>query len=452
MPETIKGYLAIVQEQIRWKRAQPVLLRELEQHLEDQRDDFLKEGKCPEEAERLAVQDMGDPVTVGTELDAVHRPRPQRGLLALTIALALVGAVLRVSFRPGGSVGAAYPLPATVLRNSLAALVLGTGAMLGMYFLDVSRLARHARAVYAIALAAGLLPLWIFPDVQNAAYYTRYEVLLYPVAYAFWFYSFRGKGWLGLFLTVLGGVPLAVVCVMAPFVTGLLLLLFSGLVLTLFAACQDWFGVGRRNGLCAVLGAAFSVLAYLAFHGYFTTLSRRLQIALHPELDPQGRGFAGWVLRQLLEGLLPVQNHPNASGAAFGLWGSPIQLGHDFLPAQMAVQWGWLPFLLLVAALMALLAWLLVKGLGQKYLLGRFVVLAVVLTLAGQLLFSVALNLGFVLFAAGLPLVVGNLQTVLDMALIGLALSVFRGASIGRDEPAGLPRARKRLRIRLEYQ
>ena len=81
MPETIKGYLAIVQEQIRWKRARPMLLRELEQHLEDQRDDCLKEGNSPEEAERLAVQDMGDPVTVGTELDAVHRPWPQRGLL-----------------------------------------------------------------------------------------------------------------------------------------------------------------------------------------------------------------------------------------------------------------------------------------------------------------------------------------------------------------------------------
>lgn len=233
---------------------------------------------------------------------------------------------------------------------------------------------------------------------------------------------------------------------------GLLLLLFSGLVLTLCAAWRDWFGVGRRKGLCVVLGTVFSVLAYLAFRGYFTALSRRLQITLHPELDPQGRGFAGWVLRQLLEGLLPVQNHPNASGAAFGLWGSPIQLGLDFLPAQMAVQWGWLPFLLLVATLTTLLVWLLVKDLEQKYLLGRFVALAVVLTLAGQLLFSVALNLGFVLFAASLPLVVGNLQTVLDMALIGLALSVFRGESIGRDEPAGLPRARKRLRIRLEYQ
>ena len=75
----MRAYLEAVQAQIRWKRARPVLVRELEQHLEDQRDSFLQEGNSPEEAERLAVQDMGDPVTVGTELDRVHRPRPPWG-------------------------------------------------------------------------------------------------------------------------------------------------------------------------------------------------------------------------------------------------------------------------------------------------------------------------------------------------------------------------------------
>ena len=51
MPETMRAYLEAVQEQIRWKRARPVLIRELERHLADQRDAFLQEGKSPEEAE-----------------------------------------------------------------------------------------------------------------------------------------------------------------------------------------------------------------------------------------------------------------------------------------------------------------------------------------------------------------------------------------------------------------
>ena len=129
-----------------------------------------------------------------------------------------------------------------------------------------------------------------------------------------------------------------------------------------------------------------------------------------------------------------------------------MDFGCNFLPAELARSWGWVPLLLLLAALTALLLWLLVKGLRQTYLLGRFVVLAVVISLAVQTLFSVMLNFGLVLSFASLPLMVGDLQTVVDMALIGLALSVFRGGSIAREDPARPLRQRKRLRIKVEYQ
>ena len=96
MPEhdTIQAYLETAGEQIRWGRARQIVIPELRQHLEDQRDAFLAEDR--EDAERLAVEEMGDPVSVGAELDRIHRPKPQWGLLALTVAFALAGAVLRV--------------------------------------------------------------------------------------------------------------------------------------------------------------------------------------------------------------------------------------------------------------------------------------------------------------------------------------------------------------------
>lgn len=203
MPErkTIAAYLEAVQGQIRWKRARPVLVRELERHLEDQRDDFLKEGKAPDEAERLAVEDMGDPVSVGTELDRVHRPRPQWGLLGLTLTLAVIGAVLRVAFFQFG--GDYHDKFTHALEKVLPSLGLGTTAMLVMYFLDVSRLVRHARAVYGGALAVSLLPL-AFLHSSYCTYYITLAVVLGPLAYALWLYSFRNKGWKGFLLTILG--------------------------------------------------------------------------------------------------------------------------------------------------------------------------------------------------------------------------------------------------------
>lgn len=474
MPErnTIAAYLEAVQEQIRWKRARPVLTRELERHLEDQRDAFVQEGKAPEEAERLAVEDMGDPVAVGTELDRVHRPRPQWGLLGLTLALAAAGAFLRVEFLRTSPYSTGPQVLIKALA-SLAALALGTAAMLGMYFLDVSRLVRHARAVSIAALAVGLASLLFsagrmlfFVEAQGTAYYTQYVLPFYPLAYALWLYSWRGKRWKGLFLVILGGALLSAVCCLTPSMLGLVTLLFSGLALTLYAAGRDWFGVGRRKGVAAVLAVPAVLLVWLLSQGYLHSFLGRLKIALNHELDPQNQGFMGWMLHMFWKDVPPLRRH-ESFGAALqvgarvrvytdgtNLFGDtlPIDYSHDLLPVSMAVEWGWVPLLVLLGALTALLLWLLMKGLRQSYLPGRFVVLAVTLTLGLQTLFSAALNFGFVLFSAGLPLIVGSFQTVVDMALIGLALSVFRGESIAREAPVGPLPPRKRLRVRIEYQ
>lgn len=449
MPETIKDYLETTAQQIRWKRARPVLIRELERHLEDQRDDFIKEGKSPEEAERLAVRDMGDPVTVGTELDAVHRPKPQWGLLGLTIVLALAGAVLRVVFHQD--------------LKPLASVGLGTAAMLGMYFLDVSRLARCAKAVYIGMLLLGAETFWHAvnqaPFITLSSYQRSFYLsLCLPVVYALWVQAWRGKGWKGLFLTIAGGVPLAVICM--PSTANLFTLFFSGFALMLLASWLDWFGVGRGKGTGVVLLAAFGVLAYLFWEGYISSLLNILRITLHPELDPYGKGYTNYILQIYLKEI-PFFRLPNpyrAAGFATGArlfvdqYSTSIDISKDFLPARIAMEWGWLPFLLLLAVLTALIFWLLVKGLRQTYLPGRFVVLAVAATLGLQTLSSLALNLGLLPLHASLPLVVGNVQTVIDMALIGLVLSVFRGESIGRGEPAEPLRPRKRLRIQVKYQ
>lgn len=341
----------------------------------------------------------------------------------------------------------------------LASLDLGTVAMLGMYFFVVSRLVRHARAVYIGTLAMTVL----LRAVLYPTYYNAPMSALYPLIYALWLYSFRGKGWKGFVLVILGGVPLAVSCEVIPSMSSLSVLLLSGLVVTLYAVGRDWFGVGRWKGLASALAIPALLLTWLLSQGYLSSLRGRLQIALHPEQDKLGRGFRGFVLQAFWQDVPPLRQHGSVGAAVHagvrvrvltsgGQEMRPIDFSHDFLPASMAAAWGWVPLLVLLAALGGLFLWLLVKGLRQSYLPGRLVVLAVTLTLGLQTLFSAALNFGFVLFSASLPLVVGNFQTVVDMALIGLALSVFRGDSVAREEPGGPLPQRKRLRLRIEYQ
>ena len=378
MPErkTIQSWLETAAAQIRWRRARPVLTRELAQHLEDQRDAFAAEGQ--ENAEALAVEEMGDPVAVGAELDRVHRPDPQWGPLAAALVLAAAGAVLRVWLTAGWSDRSADPV-----RSSLA-VILGGIVLLTCYFLDFSALGRRPGALYLGSLA---------------------------------------------------------VCLLIPDTFGLLALLLTAALLLFSAAGCDWFGLGRRKTAWAAL--VFTAAAAAPMAAIFLR-SRRLLVALHPQLDPLGRGYSALAVRRALsaarwlgegaETAPPIQAVPNA--------------GSDAFLTTLICKLGWLPFLAVVLTFALLMAWLLHRRARHQSQLGRAVVLAAAVALCLQALCSAAWSLGFTLLGGTFPLLVGNWNTVMDLGLLGLALSVFREERIARDAPcSALPRWRVKVTI-----
>ena len=88
------NYLNIVSEQMRCKRARPAVLKELKDHIEDQKDDYMTAGMTAQEAEEEAVRQMGDPVEVGVSLDRLHRPKMEWKLLSYIFLLSILGMVL----------------------------------------------------------------------------------------------------------------------------------------------------------------------------------------------------------------------------------------------------------------------------------------------------------------------------------------------------------------------
>ena len=421
LPERMEQFLDTAMDQVRWKRAKAPLRRELETHLLDQQDACLEQGMAPEEAQAEAVRQMGDPVVVGQELDRVHRPQPQWGLLGLTLLLALTGGILRVGLT------AAMP-DAIQVSQTVLALLLGCGCLLGAYFLDYTFLGRYARIVYWGAVVLGGLSLIFSPNYNNASYYTRYVVLLYPVAYAALVYALRGKGWKGLALAILGGVPLAVIAMLAPYLLGLVILLVTGALLLLCAVCRDWFGVGKHAGTLALVLLLLLCGALFLRWGlpYFQA---QIALLLHPEAEALGRGYMATAIQSALAGAQWLGE--GTIGGFFGDSSTPYWMlvpesGRDALLTTLIHHLGWMPFLALMLTVAGTLAWVLVKCLRQKNELGRLVSLAVVLTLGLQAVSSLLLNLGYPFTSGTFPLLVGNLHSILDMGLLGLALSVFR--------------------------
>src|SRR5665647_3179955 len=94
--DKITEYLEAVRQQIRWKRAQPIVLEEIKNHITDQKSALLKDGIDEETATDKAITEMGDPIIIGEQLDHAHRPKPDWTLLSLTGAMILLGFAIQI--------------------------------------------------------------------------------------------------------------------------------------------------------------------------------------------------------------------------------------------------------------------------------------------------------------------------------------------------------------------
>lgn len=397
-------YLDTVRDQIRWKRARQPLTRELETHLEEQYADCLAAGMDEASAEAEAVRQMGDPVQVGQELDRIHRPKPQWKLLLLVSLLALFGAYLRV-------------YTGTDLVRVGLYLVLGFCALFGAYLLDFTWFVRHAKWVYVGTILLSLLSMQFSPRISWALYYTRYLVLFYPLVYVLLLTSLRGRSWDGLLFALLGAAPLLVVILMIPNLSWLLIFLCISFLTLLIMIDSGWFDVPRFS---AILLLCFLMLAICLFFGAAMqhALQMRLTAAFHPEQDPDGYGYIAMTIRGLLENASFLRQ-PTHTATEF-LW-----LG-DYLLTLLIAEFGWLPFLLFCAALLGLLLAAVLGCLRQCNQFGRLIALSIILTLGLQMLLSIPGNLGYPFLYTACPFVDGSFHTVLNMALVGVLLSVFR--------------------------
>ena len=419
--KTIEEYLQAAEAQIRWKRMRPVLSLELQRHLEDQRDAFAAAGFG--DAEQMAVEEMGDPVTVGAELDRIHRPKPQWGLLGLTIILALVCGFLRVyltySVRPMSD---AFSQTRTVL-----ALVIGIFVLIGTYFLNFSRLLHRPKILSIAALTATFLFWQLFPNVGGRShyiYYTGYVVQLFPVIYAIWLYGWRGKGWKGLLLSLAGGVPMVFLCMAVLSASSALVLLLSGFVLLLFAVQTDWFHVSKPLSTAFLAGLALVLVSWVLLR-YGQT--ERMQAVIHPEISSRLFGYQAITVRDALAASQWLGKGAEDFAAVPFEFYVP-EWSRDFLLTTVVYKLGWLPFLLLVLAAVVLPVWMLGKCSRQKT--GQMLVLSVALIFLCRIVLNVISNMGLILCTPGFPLLTGNLQSILDMGLIGFTLSVFRGGFV----------------------
>ena len=455
LPETFAQFARTAAEQLRWKKARPLVEDELLTHLCDQRDTLMAQGMDETVATAESLRLTGDPYEIGTALDRVHRPKTPTALFVLAAVIALSGLAFTALVSAGDD--------GIFLTRQCAALLLGTAAMLAAYFLDFTLLGRFALPL-ALVFHTALVPLSLLPVGGFWLRYTYVSThlllrglpLLFPLMFAVLLYALRGRRGLGIFAALTALAIQLLFCLQIPSLTDLSFLFLCNGALLIFCAHSGWLGLGaKRETLLTALPLAACTASVLVLGASW--FARQLAIVLDPHSYIDGHGYQTVVLRELLQnakfigpgGVGPYSAQHLARWEGFGM----VDL-QDHALTLLVHRCGWLALIALAALLSALLIVAFRRCRRQESMLARLVSYSVLLSFGAQTVAYLLCDLTLIPLAGGtaFPLFTFGVRTLLlNMIQLGFLLSTLRTGSVVRDQDVFAAQLRPKHRLHVKF-
>lgn len=417
--KTAREYVEAVCSQIRWKKARDGIREELEGHISDQSGAYVGGGMSEAEATEAAVKQMGDPVEVGLQLDRLHRPKRQPMMLLLVFAIALSGLALKI-FIPELSFEKDFFVKQTV------SLLLGTAAMLIMYFFDYSIIGKYPKTLFFTVTIICGLALFAEPRLSLSAVSASFSFLL-PVAFTGIVFAVRNRGYFGIFICLAALSAQTLLCLTAPEGTCAAVVFMCGLFLTGLAISKNHFNTSKLFSFL-MLGAFITIVAFILFQVCLNGHApMRLEYAFNPQDYPTGGGWLSLTIRETLANARFVGKGGETQALTGLLAYGSAEVYSDLMLFYLIHRYGWVSFIL-IATLFALFFGKAIYACTKlKSIAGTYVSAAVLLVLAFQFVLYCTANLGFNLFSPlFLPFFSGSAATAVNLGLVGLMLSAFR--------------------------
>lgn len=451
---SIRDYLDAVGEQIENPHARCAIRREIGNHIEEQTEDYLREGMTPLAAAQEAVHQMGDPVQTGRELNRIHRPQFPTVLFGIMVALTLVGIVMQgILFSHMEMAGTENYLRNTILYNGIGLLLI-----LGLLYGNYMKLVRFSYGLTALFIAVGLACSILGPRIGSGSYHDRYETIywmwvLFPVLYAMLLYRMRNLGWKAVLLldvAYLAMVPLLsqdIACsagMMETFllITAILFLavgrgILPGKKRTLYLTAAGLPAAGLIFFLFRIVGGGFAAyqlarirntLLKLMGKGEIDYLARNIQQEQH-DFSLLGGG-------KISEALL-FTSDKNA-----GVWSLSQESSTTYIIHSIFLWFGILVGVLVIVALFAFALYALRISLHQSnraaLLLGSVCSLSILL----RILNGVLVNFGFgIYYTVSIPFLAYGLGNCLvNSLMVGMILCVFRNSNVMMGELGSIGR------------
>lgn len=442
-----KSFLNKVCEEIRYKPVRVGISEELEQHINDIKEDYMNRGFEENEAEEKAVLQMGDAEQIGKKLNKIHRPKLDWKLVLLVAVL--IGFGIFSIFIKSNSIEGTY---AGSIKNATIYIVLGAVLSLGVYLFDYKKIKKYSMLIYITSTIITILPIVGIGGTINGAYYIGFlgitfssftiAVPLYLISFIGFVVDYR-KDNIKKIQFYSKEVKLNKDMIKIIILSSLsLLLMFFSLASIVILSCayltvltikiiKDKDNFAKK--LLIMYGIIFGIIVFFTILGMINLSSRldRVYYSLNPNADPSGKGYVQMLQRETIRKAKIIGEADNMS---IPIDDSILNIEGNYTFIYLIGKCGWIIAVIIAITVVLASIRLIVNAKNIKEQYGKLLIIGLSSLFIVQSFATILMNISLGVQAdVSLPFVTyGGTYFIVNIVNIAIILSVYRRKDIDK--------------------
>ncbi|MGG3799354.1 FtsW/RodA/SpoVE family cell cycle protein [Metabacillus fastidiosus] len=410
-----ESFLNEVIKQIKLKEARESVSIELNHHINEIKEKWIKKGLSEADAEDKAVKQMGDPTKLGQQLYKIYRPKIDWLLVILLISTFLISFLPLLSLNSFDYTNGTY-----LMKRKIIFILFGAIAALGIMFIDYRKYKKLGWGFYIIGMVllalmyvskGPILNGWVYLNIGFNIDSTFAVPFLF-LAFSSFLSSSKMKTWL---TAILFFFSLLFIYYLPDKSTTFLYII---MIFMMF-----WQSKLRNRNIFIIITVMISLAGGIAI--FISQLLQEYQKErilgfLHPEEHAGGWGYLYLLIKRII-----------GEGSYFG---KPevkelLPEAHkELVFVNLVHYYGWIVALIVIfiLSLFILRVILISNKINDTY--GKLLITGAITLYTVQFIYSIAMNLGFLpLTGMSLPFMsYGLMPVLLNSIIIGVILSVYR--------------------------
>ena len=449
----INEFLNSVCEQIKYKPIRNIIAEELKDHIEDKKEELIEMGQNEEEAEKNAVEQMGDAEIIGKQLNKVHRTRLDWKLLIILVVLLIFGFVISYIITENEHTemmqymkeGVSEYITTNYMIKYACFVVLGFSIGVIIYFCDYKKIKNKPLILYIIATVVIILA-FLFGISVNGINFLRignYSIRSNTIAIPLYILAFIGfienineeNKLTKLFkekniktnanvlkLVVLSLISLLMLSLI-PSLSSVIVLAITYLILATKKVVSE--SENKRKHLLMLWGIPIIVGTVVVLFEVLANpyvLDKFISV-YNPEEYKETEGWRALNRKKIIESAQKFGKAENMSDAIYLFDG----FGNNEIISILA-HFGWIPTVALIIAVFAFSIKLVINSFKIKEKYGSLIILGIGCMFILQSVFNILMNFNLIFDASfNLPFVTyGCGELVVNMMCLALIFAVYR--------------------------